>query len=165
MSIGKHQCWIWHHQQPTTLPFTPPRSSTTLLHHHQQHRFTTVANGCHQPWLSLPSTVTTHHHNGTPTTMTTRWQCHVTSAQRLNKHNTISTAHGNNDIAHHPDSDKVSRWAAPTPFLLVNYLTWQMAMTMWHVNKCGTSSDSDNPLSSLSTHEPKTTTTIHHHHE
>jgi hypothetical protein len=69
------QCLIWYHQHSTTPSFTPPSSSTC--------RVTTIANGCHQPQPSAPTTLIDHPppRRHTPTTTTTRWQCHVTSAQ------------------------------------------------------------------------------------
>jgi hypothetical protein len=56
-----------------------------------------TASTCHNhycPPLSPPTTITncppSQWHG--PTTTTTRWQCHVTSAERLNEHNTMLTA-------------------------------------------------------------------------
>ena len=114
-----------------------PSLHTTTSHNHQ----------C--PLLSPPTTITNHPspRQHTPTMMTMRWQLHITSTQQLDEHNAVLTAHGNDDmpcqqyVPHHPDTDEASRWAAPTPFLFISYLTWQMATT-WHINQHAVSYDS-----------------------
>ena len=94
---------------PTTTtidnPASPPSPTATTSHDRQ---------------YPLPSALTTvtdrpSPRRHTPTTGTTRQQIHITSAQRVDEHYAMSTARGNDNVAHQQyvprrlDGDEVSR--------------------------------------------------------
>jgi len=140
---------------PTTTiienPASPPSPMATTSHDHQY------------PLLSALTTVTNHPSpwQHTPTTGTMRWQIHVTSAQRVDEHYAVSTAHGNDDVEHqqyvacHLDGDEASRWVAPTPFPLRKLLNTADGNNVAH-QQCAGSSDSHD-----STHQRTNSTTTH----
>jgi len=140
---------------PTTTiidnPASPPSPTATTSHDRQ---------------YPLPSALTTVTDRPsprwhTPTTGTTRWQIHVTSAQRVDEHYAMSTARGNDNVAcqqyvpHRLDGDEASRWVAPTPFPLCKLLDMADGNDMAH-QQHAVSSDSHN-----STHQWTNSTTTH----
>jgi len=115
---------IEHRQTPTldlvSSTINNPSLPTTTTIDNPASPLSPTATTSHDRQYPLPSALTTvtnrpSPRQHTPTTGTTRWQIHVTSAQRVDKHYTVSTAHGNDDVAHQQyvprrlDGDEVSR--------------------------------------------------------
>jgi len=161
---------IKHRQTPTldlvSSTINNPSLPTTTIINNPASPPSPTATTSHDRQYPLPSALTTVTNRPspwwhTPTTGTTRRQIHVTSAQRVDEHYTVSTAHGNDDVARQQyvprclDGDEASRWVAPTPFPLCKLLDTADGNNMAHQQHAASSDSHD------STHQWMNSTTTH----